>query len=206
LAHSHGLNYDALVTLLGWLAAVVLFLQLPIPLYWFVVHPQVGFWRRHRKAAYVTGLLCSWLPVTAAMVVYRRKFFRTDWPPVAEVGLGLSLILFEGWIFGRVRRDLGGAKLVGATELSGGGEIAQRGIYGRIRHPRYVGSFLAILGACCLAGTRAMWIVAGLWLVLTLLAISMEERELRARFGAAYENYCRRVPPFLPTLGKDQGS
>ena len=205
MSRSRGLNYDARVTLLGWLAAAVLFLQLPIPLYWFVVHPQIVFWRRHRTAAYVTGLLCSWLPVTVAMIVYRRELFRTDWPSVGEIALGLGLIIFEGWIFVRVHRDLGGAKLVGATELSGGGEIEQRGVYGRIRHPRYAGSLLAILGACCLAATRSMWTVAGAWLVLTRLAISMEERELRARFGAAYESYCQRVPRFIPLQGKRRG-
>lgn len=186
------------MTLPGWLAAAVLFLQLPIPLYWFVVHPLVKFWRRHPKAAYVAGLLCSWPPVTAAVAVYRRELFRPDWPPAAAIAAGLALMIFEGWIFWRVHRDLGTSRLVGRTELSGSGEIAHRGIYARIRHPRYAGSFLAIVGACLLAGTRVMWMVAGAWLVLTLTAIALEERELRARFGAAYEEYCRRVPRFFP--------
>jgi len=97
-----------------------------------------------------------------------------------------------------VKRDLGAAKLVGATELSAGGEVISRGIYARIRHPRYLGSFLAILGACLLAGTTALWIVAGAWTVLTRIAIGMEEREMRARFGESYLAYCRRVPRFLP--------
>lgn len=188
------------MTLLGWLAAIVLFLQLPIPLYWFVVHPLVKFWRRHPKAAYITGLLCSWPPVTAAIVVYRRELFRPNWPPTGAIAAGLALIVFEGWMFWRVHRDLGTSRLVGRTELSGSGEIARHGIYARIRHPRYAGSFLAILGACFLAGTRVMWVVAGVWLLLTLTAISLEERELRARFGAAYEEYCRRVPRFFPLL------
>jgi methanethiol S-methyltransferase len=91
---------------------------------------------------------------------------------------------------------------VGKTELTGGGEIARHGIYARIRHRRYAGSFLAIVGACLLAGTRATWLTAGVWLVLTPSAISVEERELRTRLGAAYEEYCRRVPRFIPSLGK----
>jgi len=186
------------VTLAGWLAAIVLFLQLPIPLYWFVVHPQVRFWRRHPKGAYITGLLCSWPPVTVALVVYRHGLFRRDRPPVAAIVAGVGLIIFEGWIFWRVHHDLGTARLVGKTELSGAGEIECGGIYARIRHPRYVGSFLAIIGACLLAGTRAMWVTAAAWLVLTLLAILFEERELRIRFGEAYKDYCTRVPRFLP--------
>jgi protein-S-isoprenylcysteine O-methyltransferase Ste14 len=192
------------VTFFGWLAAIVLFLQLPIPLYWFVVHPLVRFWRTRPTAAYVVGLLLSWPPVTAAVIVYRRELFRQDLPPVASVVAGLALIAFEGWIFWRVHHDLGTARLVGKTELTGGGEMARHGIYARIRHPRHTGSFLAIVGACLLAGTRATWIVAAVWLVLTLVAISLEERELRAHFGAAYEDYCRRVPPFLPSLTKQR--
>jgi protein-S-isoprenylcysteine O-methyltransferase Ste14 len=47
-----------------------------------------------------------------------------------------------------------------------------------------------------------MGFIAGVWLALTLAAISLEERELRAGFGVAYEEYCRRVPRFIPSLGK----
>ena len=190
----------------GWLAALVLFLQLPIPLFWFVLHPQVNFWRRHQTAGYVTGVLLSWGPVTACMILFHQDLFRHDWPPVWSIAAGLALLAFEAWIFWRVNHDLGGAKLVGKTELSGGGEVVHKGIYARIRHPRYVGSLMAILGACLLAGTRLMWTAAAAWCLLTLVAIAMEERELRARFGSAYEEYCRRVPRFLPMRAKPHAS
>jgi protein-S-isoprenylcysteine O-methyltransferase Ste14 len=126
-------------------------------------------------------------------------------PPAWRTVAGLALIVFEGWLFWRVKRDLGGARLVGKTELSGSGEVARDGIYARIRHPRYVGSFLAILGACMIAGTRDLWIMAGAWSILTLVAIALEERELRARFGAAYQDYCARVPRFFPPFTKPLG-
>ena len=190
------------MSLFGWIAAIVLFLQLPIPLYWFVMHPQVDYWREHREAAYITGLLLSWLPVTVLLVTFRRTLFRATRPALWEIVAGLSLILFEMWIFWSVKKDLGTLRLVGETELSGGGEIVHSGIYSRIRHPRYIGSFLAIFGACFLAGTRAMWIVAAIWLVLTRIAIMLEERELRNRFGVSYAEYCRRVPRFFPTFAK----
>jgi len=186
------------MTIWTWLAAVVLFMHLPIPLYWFVLHPNVNFWRTRPKAGLLTGFLLSWPPVTAFLVLYHRSLFRHARPASWSVACGFALIAFEGWIFWRVKSGLGGARLVGKTELSGGGEIARGGIYARVRHPRYTGSFLAIVGACLLAGTRAMWIVAAAWMALALAAIALEERELRARFGAEHEDYCRRVPRFIP--------
>ncbi|MGB8543060.1 MAG: isoprenylcysteine carboxylmethyltransferase family protein [Candidatus Acidiferrales bacterium] len=186
----------------GWIAAVVLFLQLPIPLYWFVMHPGVDYWRKHQKAAYITGLLLSWLPLAVLLVILHRKLFRITQPTSWEIVAGFSLIILEVCIFWLVKKDLGARALVGQTELSGGGEIVHRGIYSRIRHPRYIGSFLAILGACFLSGTRAMWIVAAIWLALTRIAIALEERELKKRFGASYAEYCRRVPRFVPTFAK----
>jgi protein-S-isoprenylcysteine O-methyltransferase Ste14 len=180
---------------------MVCFLQLPIPLYWFVLHPGKKFWRTRRNAAFIVALLLSWLPVTVVLVIYHRELFRPDWPSPLRFAAGVALILLEVWMFWRVKRELGGARLVGATELAGGGEVAQGGIYATIRHPRYAGSFLAIIGACLLAATRAMWIVAGVWTILTLAAIALEERELRIRFGTAYREYCRRVPRFVPRIG-----
>lgn len=83
------------MTFLGWLAALVLFLQLPIPLYWFVLHPLVGFWRQRPQASYITGLLLSWPPVTACLVIFRRELFRADWPPEWRIALGVALVAFE---------------------------------------------------------------------------------------------------------------
>jgi protein-S-isoprenylcysteine O-methyltransferase Ste14 len=189
------------VTALGWFAALVLFLQLPIPLFWFVLHPLMGFWRRHPKTSYITGLLSSWPPVTVCLVMFRRALFRWDWPPVWAVIAGFALIIFETWLLGRLTRDLGGAGLVGKTELAGTGTIVRHGIYGRMRHPRYTGSLLAVVGACLLAGKTAMWVIAAVWTALMLLVVWFEERELRARFGVEYDEYARQVPRFVPAWG-----
>lgn len=189
---------------LDWLAAAVLFLQLPIPLYWYVMHPPVNYWRNHPKAGFITGVLFSYPPVAAGMIVFRRALFRRDWPHAWSIAAGLALVLFEGWVFWRVKKDLGAARLVGKTELSRDKDMVRNGIYARMRHPRYTGSFLAIVGASMLAGTRTTWLVAATWTALMLLAIVFEEREMRARFGAAFEEYCRRVPRFVPLLVKSR--
>jgi protein-S-isoprenylcysteine O-methyltransferase Ste14 len=186
------------VTFPATLAAIILCLQLPIPLYWFVLHPLRRFWRRHPRAVWVVGLACSWLPVTTAIVAFHRTLLSDTWPSIGRLSAGLALTVFEAWIFWRVYRDLGTARLVGKAELEGGGTIETAGIYARVRHPRYVASFLAICGACLLAGTRLLSIVAAVWLALMTVAVVLEEREMRIRFGASFEEYCRRVPRFVP--------
>jgi protein-S-isoprenylcysteine O-methyltransferase Ste14 len=187
------------MTFLDWLAAIVLFLQLPIPLYWFVLHPGVNFWRRRSRAtAMWSAALVAWPPVGVLLFVFHQRFFAHTAPPLWRMVAGLGLLLLEIFILVRVTRDLGGARLVGQMELSGGGELAVSGIYGVMRHPRYTGSLAAIIGACLLAGTEWTWVAAGVWSALMLVSIGFEERELRRRFGAAYAGYARRVPRFLP--------
>ena len=121
-----------------------------------------------------------------------------SWPSTIRLTTGLALIVLEAGVFWRVRRDLGTARLVGKTELEGAGEIECGGIYSRIRHPRYLASFLAILGACFLVGTRILYLAAAVWVVLMAGIIALEEREMRTRFGARYLDYCGKVPRFFP--------
>jgi protein-S-isoprenylcysteine O-methyltransferase Ste14 len=57
---------------------------------------------------------------------------------------------------------------------------------------------LAIIGSCIIAQTKFAWIVGAVWLTCVLISISMEEREMRRRFGEAYKEYSRATPRFLP--------
>ena len=183
---------------LDWLAAVVLFIQLPIPLFWLIVHPLVGFWRRHVRAAYLVAGLSSWGAVGAFLYRYRERLFRSEQAAPWAVAAGLALLAAEGYLLYRVERELGASRLVGKAELSGGGELATQGIYARVRHPRYTGMMAAVAGACLLASSRLMWMLAAAWWLLALFATRVEEHELRTRFGAAYVEYSKRVPRFLP--------
>jgi len=181
------------------IAGLVLFLQLPVPLYWFVVHPQVNYWRRHKRAAYITALTLAWGTGTLFLLPARKWLFL---PEIRGPGVpfGLALVGADIYLFRRAMLDLGKERLMGDAELSGGGEVIRTGIFAHVRNPRYTGSFLAVAGACLLAGTRWMWLTAAVWGMLMFSAILLEEREMRMRFGAAYAKYCRQVPRFLPRI------
>ena len=93
------------------------------------------------------------------------------------------------------------AALSGIPELSKEkypGKLLTEGIYDRVRNPRYVEVVLWVLAYALFANYLGAYIVAVLSLPLIYLVVRLEERELRERFGTAYEEYCRRVPRFVP--------
>jgi methanethiol S-methyltransferase len=73
-------------------------------------------------------------------------------------------------------------------------------LYSYVRHPLYVGWFMVFwvtpmmsVGHLLFAGTLTAYI---------LLASKIEERDLTNHFGRLYEDYRRRVPAFLPRIGR----
>ncbi|MGB6198794.1 MAG: isoprenylcysteine carboxylmethyltransferase family protein [Candidatus Acidiferrales bacterium] len=180
------------------LAGLVLFAELPVPIYWLILHPGHRFWRKRLRAAFWTATLTAWTLGGVLLFYFRAQLLAVHRPPIWMIVAGLLLIAIEPLMLRRVERDLGGMRLVGHAELTGGGELEVSGVYAHLRHPRYAAMFCAVLGACLIAATRILWIVAAVWWIVERLVIALEERELLARFGAPYAAYRRRVPAFLP--------
>jgi protein-S-isoprenylcysteine O-methyltransferase Ste14 len=124
------------------------------------------------------------------------------------VALGVLLEVAANWMWVVLHRHLSFRTLVGLPELAPQKyptELITQGIYSRMRHPRYVQIILFIWGYALIANYPAAYAVAALWLVGIFVIARLEEKELRERYGAAYEEYCRRVPRFVPRWsgGKD---
>lgn len=74
-----------------------------------------------------------------------------------------------------------------------------RGLYRFVRNPMYVGVACLIVGQAILfASARVAVYVAFLWVLFHLFVAYFEEPVLRRKFGVEYEEYCRRVPRWLP--------
>jgi protein-S-isoprenylcysteine O-methyltransferase Ste14 len=72
--------------------------------------------------------------------------------------------------------------------------LVDRGVFGRLRNPMYVGGTLLLFGLAIALGSD--------WLVLTTIisavilhfgVVRREERYLTGKFGDAYRDYCARV-------------
>jgi protein-S-isoprenylcysteine O-methyltransferase Ste14 len=179
-------------------AGFFLFFELPIPIYWLIIHPFGSFWRNRVRAAFWIAGLTAWTCGGVLLWIFRHSLLAPARPSPAAIGLGFALIAVEIYLFARVERELGSRRLVGHAELTGTGAMFAGGLYAHVRHPRYTGMFCAVLGAALLGGTQQLWIVLAIWFVFALLVIRLEERELATRFGAAYREYRERVPAFLP--------
>ena len=179
-------------------AGFFLFFELPIPIYWLILHPFNGFWRSRVRTAFWFAGLTAWISGGVLLWIYRHSLLSNNQPPWTRIVAGFLLIGVEIYLFWRVERELGSRRLVGHSELTGAGKMHTGGLYAHVRHPRYSGMFCAVVGAGLLCGTHVLWATLAVWWIFALLAIRMEERELAARFGDDYVAYKKRVPAFLP--------
>ena len=82
-------------------------------------------------------------------------------------------------------------------------KLVVEGPYRFVRNPMYWSVVSVMLGEAILlrALSLALW-AAGFFAGASLFVILYEEPVLRRKFGAAYEEYCRRVPRWLPRWPK----
>jgi protein-S-isoprenylcysteine O-methyltransferase Ste14 len=175
-----------------FIAIVVLAFEMPVPIYWLILHTPVSYWRKHIRAAFQVAVLIAWGIADFLLYRFRLELFRREvsfWPAV----VGLVLIACDVFAFSRSEAVLGGRRIVGHSELAGSRELI-----GRVRHPRYLGMMTGVFGSCLIVGSAPLWAASVLWLILALLTIRAEERELRARLGPAYAAYAEHVPALMP--------
>jgi len=88
-------------------------------------------------------------------------------------------------------------------EAQRSGRLATTGLYSRLRHPQYAGFVLVLTGFLVqwpTLLTLAMYPVL-IWMYARLARA--EERDTRARFGTAFDDYAKRVPAFFPSFAAE---
>ena len=190
-----------------YIVAILLVAGLPPGLlWWFVVHPFVGFWRRLGAGMTMTVMLIYMFGTLGALYTIRETLMGADLgtsPPLVVVGL---LLMGAGAYVSFKRRTyltawiLAGGPEVHADEEKRG-KLLDEGPYAIIRHPRYVEILLIALGYAAVSNHVGPYVVAVLTFPLLHLVVLLEERELRDRFGDAYRDYSARVPRYIPRRG-----
>lgn len=169
---------------------------------WYLIHPFARFWRRLGPLITYTILLVPVCLGIYGIYLGRARLVGADlgfsW--VTTV-LAVAAIVTGGRVAFARRRLLTQRILVGVPELSTAdpGVLLTTGIYGRMRNPRYVEIMFFVAAYALFSNFVGAYVVAILTAPALYLVVLLEERELRERFGAAYDEYCRRVPRFIPS-------
>lgn len=115
---------------------------------------------------------------------------------------GVALVIFGGSVktISRMTLKRAGFGLANSARLRviEKQKIVTDGIYGRIRHPLYLGEMMRNVGFALAAYSLYGLIPILMGNALLLFRIGIEERMLLEEFGAEYEEYMRRTKKLVP--------
>jgi protein-S-isoprenylcysteine O-methyltransferase Ste14 len=190
-----------------YIAALVIVIAMPpAVIVWFVVHPFADRWRKVGPAsaycfiaAFVfSGMVLLWLA--------RKSILNVEFGFNAPLSiLAVLLLIAAGYMRIQWRRVINPKTIIGVPEIFGrddSRELVTTGIYSRIRHPRYVEVGLFLSAMALFSNYLGAYIFTLAYAPVIHLVVVLEERELAARFGEAYEEYRSRVPRYVPGSGR----
>ena len=170
---------------------------------WPVAHPFINSLRR---VGLVRAYVIVWTPAALAIatIVWLRDAilaidFGTNYflMALSVIPIALSITILVSHL-----KYLTLPIRFGVPEFTGDPKsvLLTEGIYARIRHPRYVEVILWSIGYALFTNYLAVYLALFLLLPFIHTIVLLEEKELKARFGRVYEEYCRRVPRYVPKV------
>ena len=182
--------------------AVFLLLNIPTAVaLWYVIHPFARAWRRIGLVRTYSVLMIPAIALAWLLWQMRVTLVGADWGTQPLLWVLAVVAFVAGSLIHRARRrHLTHQILVGGPELSSSdkGRLLTEGIYASVRNPRYLESIFFVLGCACVANYSGTWILVFLTVPAFHMVVLLEESELRDRFGGEYDEYCRRVPRWIP--------
>ena len=185
-------DFVALITIIIWPV---------VPLFWIPVHGLSKIFKKLGLLTYIMPLT-TWLPL-AYFIYSQRDFllqFKTGFPMTINIiGIVLSITgtLLHIW----TGKLLGFWGLLGLPEISAKvrSGLVTEGAFSVIRHPTYLAHTLMFIGIFLMTEVIAVGIVTLVDFVLVnVIIIPLEDRELLDRFGEEYKDYKKKVPGFFP--------
>jgi len=141
----------------------------------------------------------------AAVWVIRRPWFTPMFPPNRSLEIALSILTMvlavtSVWFCGAAVRTLGKQWSLAARVLEGH-KLVTEGPYNVVRNPIYTGMFGMLLASgFAVSHWLGLSIAIVVFAIGTFIRVRSEEKLLREAFGAAFDEYARKVPAVIPFL------
>jgi len=185
-----------------YVALLVLVALPPGIVLWYFIHPFAKFWRRLGPVWTYVFLSPVVIGLMVAAFLLRKPLLAVEFGTSIPLIVVAAICIYTAVVIQRKRRQyLTNAILTGIQELSRDNEpgtLLTEGIYGRIRHPRYVEFLLFVVAYALFANFLASYVATLLSIPALYMVVILEERELRQRFGRRYDEYCATVPRCVP--------
>ncbi len=178
-----------------------------------LIYPLLGRWRlwlrpRGVRAWYLVEVVL-WGGIAGGLALFAPWWLEWswgEWMPLQATGALLVMLSIgaSAWAIGKMgwpRLLLAAAMFppgTGAEENHIPQRLVVEGPYRFVRNPIYVLDVGVILGTALLTGSWWLVMLAVVYVLQLGIQARAEERELKARFGATYDRYCRLVPRFIP--------
>ncbi len=202
------MTFQFLESSIRWLGGILAYAALALVMY--------GVWRgTQRKAGRTTGrtghfLRSVWFYLVSVALFFSVAYF--GWIPLklaiphqARLWMLLvgALLYFPGMTFVIWARLALGKNYFVSTgfgaQLFAGHQLVTSGPFAIVRHPMYIGLIVASLGALLIYMTWTT-VYFAVFAPFTLIRARREEQALSAEFGEQWQDYCRRVPAFVPWI------
>ena len=198
-------------SIIQWFGGLLAYATLGVVLYgvWHGTRQQTG-----RTVGLAGGWLRSWWFYLASSLFFfgisywSWKPFPLTFSPSVQVVMLIvgALLYFPGMLFLLwARLTLGKNYFVSTgfgAQLFKGHQLITNGPYAIVRHPMYEGLILAALGSLLIYTTWTT-VYFACFAPLMFFRARREEKALSAEFGEQWQEYCKRVPAFIPQLRKE---
>lgn len=155
-----------------------------------------NFFFKYRNWLFIILYLLLFVP---SPPLFNEQVFGPDyywWPIVIGLIITVTGQLIRGATIGLAYIIRGGKEGKVYAE-----ELVTTGIFNHCRNPLYVGNILMLLGVGVLANSLLyVVIIMPLFMLIYQAIVIAEENFLRNKFGASFDNYCRRVNRWVPSL------
>lgn len=136
-------------------------------------------------------VLLIYVNTTFHLPVFHNQLFQLI--GVCFIGVGIGNSLYCYWVF--FTKGKGTPVPIQPTK-----KLMTNGVFGYIRNPLYVGQFILTLGIFLFFGHILLVFLIMLFSLWAYIAVSVEEKELIARFGDDYIAYTKSVPKYIPKI------
>jgi len=189
------------------IATVLLCLYLPVAPIMLWMHLPAPLWRRLGRRSYLIHAPVYLAMVGATALLYPRIGSGPPAIPDALYWPGAALVIAGLVLLAATYRHINSWTAMAGPQLTNAESrrLITGGIYGAIRHPRYLVLLLGAWGNLLMLGGSVLLVAAIATTVLTPILVRVEERELATHFGDIWCDYATRVPALFPRVRRSSG-